>query len=166
MKTTLLVLPLMALAACATSSDGAGDKPKTYQARKMLRTSDCIFSTSINGFKALDDRYVILYGPGRNNAYLAELTPGCFAIRNTTALGTVDGDNNGQICGYGRDSLAYREFGRTEGCRIMSLEKLTELRYYEVTGEGPATPKDSDRKKKDKDKDEDEEKPKEDDDGE
>lgn len=162
MKTMLLVLPLAALAACATTSnDAQGDKAKTYQARKMLRTSDCMFQSTINGFDALDDRYVILYGPGRNNSYLAELTPGCFQIKNTSALGAVDGDNNGQICGYGRDSLAYREFGRTEACRIMSLEKLTELRLYEVTGRGPPTPRGKDKKK-----DKDEEKPQEDDDGE
>ena len=163
MKTMLLVLPLLALAACATTSkDGSQEGAKnSYQGRKMLRTSDCMFQSTINGFNALDDRYVILYGPGRTNAYLAELTPGCFQIGNTTALGAVDGDNNGQICGYGRDSLAYREFGRTEACRIMSLEKLSELRLYEVTGQGPPTPKDSERKKKKED-----EKPPADDDGE
>jgi hypothetical protein len=162
MKTMLLALPLAALAACATTSnDAQGDPPKSYPSRKMLRTSDCMFQSTINGFDALDDRYVILYGLGRNNAYLAELTPGCFQIRNTSALGAVDGDNNGQICGYGRDSLAYREFGRTEACRIMSLEKLSELRLYEVTGRGPPTPRDKDKKK-----DKDEEKLPEDDDGE
>ena len=163
MKTTLLVMPLIALAACATTSkEPAQDgKANAYQARKMLRTSDCMFQSTINGFNALDDRYVILYGPGRNQAYLAELTPGCFDIRNTTTLGAVDGDNNGQICGYGRDALAYRDFGRTESCRIMSLEKLSELRLYEVTGQGPPTPKDKDRKKE-----KEEEKPPADDDGE
>ena len=116
MKTTLLVLPLMALAACATTSnDSAGRQEEVLrQSRKMLRTSDCMFQSTINGFNALDDRYVILYGIGRNQAYLAELAPGCFQIRATIALGAVDGDNNGQICGYGRDSLAYRDFGRTE----------------------------------------------------
>ena len=165
MKATLLVLPLMALAACATTSnDSAQDgKVKANQSRKMLRTNDCMFSSTINGFDALDDRYVLLYGMGRKQAYLAELAPGCFQITSTIALGAVDGDNNGQICGYGRDSLAYREFGRAESCRIMSLEKLSDLRLYEVTGQGPPMPKDTERKKK---KDEDEKKPPEDDDGE
>ena len=163
MKTTLLVLPLMALAACATTPGDAEQdgKENAYQARKMLRTSDFMFQSTINGFNALDDRYVILYGPGRNQAYLAELTPGCFDIRNTNALGAVDGDNNGQICGYGRDALAYSGFGRAESCRIMSLEKLSDLRLYEVTGQGPPTPKEKDRKK-----DKEDEKPPADDDGE
>ena len=163
MKATFLVLPLMALMACATTSkDPAQDgKEQAFQSRKMQRTNDCMFQSTINGFNALDDRYVILYGMGRNQAYLAELTPGCFQIKNTTALGAVDGDNNGQICGFGRDSLAYREFGRTEECRIMSLERLSELRLYEVTGQGQPTPKDKDPKKK-----KEEEKPPEDDDGE
>lgn len=163
MKTTLMALPLMALVACATTSDDTsqGDKETAYQARKMQRTNDCMFQSTINGFNALDDRYVILYGAGRNQAYLAELTPGCFDIKNTTALGAVDGDGNGQICGFGRDSLAYREFGHTEQCRIMSLERLSELRLYEVTGKGPPTPKDKDRKKE-----KEEEKPQEEDDGE
>ncbi len=164
MKTAILALPLIALAACATTSKDSppGENENAYQTRKMQRTTDCIFQSTINGFNALDNRYVILYGAGRNNAYLAELAPGCFDKKNTTTLGAVDGDSNGQICGFGRDSLAYREFGRTESCRILSLERLSELRLYEVTGQGPPTPKDKDRKK---DKEE-EKKPQEDDDGE
>lgn len=163
MKTTLPVLPLLALAACATTPDDASQdgQESAPQARKMQRTNDCMFQSTINGFNALDDRYLILYGLGQNQAYLAELAPGCFEIKNTNALGAVDGDNNGQICGYGRDSLAYREFGRTEECRIISLERLTDLRLYEVTGRGPPTPKDKDRKKE-----EEEEKPPEEDDSE
>jgi|SRR5688572_17664082 len=155
MKATFLVLPLIALAACATTSnDSAPDgRQQGRQSIKMQRTTDCMFQSTINGFDALDDRYVLLYGSGRKQAYLAELTPGCFQIKSQIALGAVDGDNNGQICGYGRDSLAYRDFGRTEQCRIMSLERLSDLRLYEVTGKGPSMPKDKDGdKKQDEDK--------------
>jgi len=166
MKTALLALPLMALAACATSSkDSSGEGGNQFESRTMKRTSDCMFQSTINGFDALDQRYVILYGMGRNNAYLAELTPGCFDIKSANTLGAVDGDGNGQICGYGRDSLAYREFGRTEQCRIMSLERLSELRYYEVTGKGPPTPKGKDKDDDEDRKKDEEEKPKEDDSG-
>jgi hypothetical protein len=162
MKAPFLVLPLIALAACATTKDSAQDgKEQANQSRKMQRTNDCMFQSTINGFNALDDRYVILYGMGRKQAYLAELAPGCFQITSKIALGAVDGDNNGQICGFGRDSLSYREFGRTEECRITSLERLSELRLYEVTGQGPPTPKDKDPAKK-----KEEDKPPEDDDGE
>ena len=159
MKTLLLALPLAAIAACATSSNQAQDDAAFDRALRMERTRDCMFQSTINNFNALDDRHVILYGAGRGNAYLAELTPGCFQIRSSATLGAVDGDNNGQICSYGRDSLAYRGLGRTETCRIIALEKLSENRLYQLTGELPRTPEDRDRKK-------DEEKAKEDDDGE
>jgi hypothetical protein len=154
MKTSLLAMPLALIAACATTptdpASGTGDSRN--QNRKMLRTSDCVFQSSITGFKALDNRYVVLYGGGRRSAYLAEISGGCFDVKNQSTLAAVDGDGNGQVCGFGRDSLAYREFGRIEQCRILSLEQLSELRRYEVLGESPPTRKDKDDEEEEVDK--------------
>jgi Family of unknown function (DUF6491) len=150
MKTTLLAMPLAMLAACATTpSDpaGAGNENRGgLQERRMVRTNDCIFHSTINGFNVLDDRYIVLYGMGRRKAYLAEITGGCFDVRNQSTLAAVDGDSNGQICGYGRDSIAYRSLSRIEQCRILALEELSEHRRYELLGEVPPMPKDEDSK--------------------
>jgi len=151
MKALLAAMTFLALAACATTApdpaSGANRKPE--QNRKMVRTTDCVFQSSISGFNALDNRYVVLYSGGSRTAYLVEVFGGCFDVKNQSTLAAVDGDGNGRICGFGRDSLAYREFGRLEQCRILSMEKLSDLRRYEVLGESPPTR--GDRKAEDKD---------------
>lgn len=144
MKALLAALTFLALAACTTTARDpeSGAKRAPDQNRKMVRTTDCVFENSISSFNALDNRYVVLYGGGGRTAYLVEVAGGCFDVKNRPALATVDGDDNGQICGFGRDSIAYREFGRLEQCRILSIEKLSDLRRYEVLGESPPTRRD------------------------
>ncbi len=126
MRLPLLTVPLALLSACAAT-------PPPEEGPRTARTDACVFQSSIGGFKALDDSHVILYDDvGNKNAYLASVTPGCFDLLHQDNLAAVDGDGNGQICGYGRDSIAYRQFGRMEDCRVMTLEKLTDERLAAV----------------------------------
>lgn len=138
-----LIAPACLLAAACVSSGpesqlGKGDKaPKRIE---MTRTSDCVFQRSINDFQALDDNYVVLYAMGRRKAYLTQVAGGCFDVKGQSTLAAVDGDRNGQICGYGRDSLAYRRLGRVENCRILAMQELTDERRLEL-GIGAHKPK-------------------------
>lgn len=122
----LLALSIALLSACASTSPQKADAPRAG------RKDECLRESAITGFDVLDDRYILLYGFGKQDPYLAEITPGCFDLKSTTSLAAVDGDGNGQICGYGRDNIVYRDLGRTESCRIMTLEKATEKRLAEV----------------------------------
>jgi len=143
MKTATLVLPLLCLAACTSSgpqSQLGRERPRHIE---MSRTSDCVFHSTVSGFEPIDDRYVVLFGMGRRKAYLAEIAPGCFDVSHQSTLAAVDGDGNGQICGFGRDSLAYRRLGTVENCRIMALEDLSEERRIKLGVGAPAKkPKD------------------------
>ena len=152
MKALLTAVPLLLLAACAaTPSDpGAAGQERPDQNRRMERTTDCLFQSSITGFNALDNRYIVLYGGSRRSAYLVEVAGGCFDVNNQPTLAAVDGDGNGQICGFGRDSIAFRQFGRLEQCRILSMEQLSDLRRYEVLGESPPTPPDKEDEEEDR----------------
>lgn len=132
MKTAILCLPLLALAACVSSGPQSQLGKKEPRRIEMSRTSDCVYQSTISGFEALDDRYVVLFGMGNRKAYLAELTGGCFDVKSQSALAAVDGDGNGQICGFGRDSIAYRNLGMVEDCRIMGLEQLSDERRIEL----------------------------------
>lgn len=126
MRLPLLAIPIALLSACAAT-------PPQQEAPRSFRTDVCVFQSSITGFKPLDDRHVVLYdGVGNKNAYLAEITPGCFDLSHQSTLAAIDGDGNGQICGYGRDNIAYRQFGRLESCRVMTLERLTDERLAAV----------------------------------
>jgi hypothetical protein len=123
----------LGLAACASSGPesqlGRQDqKPKRIE---MTRTNDCVFQRSIDGFDALDDNYVVLYA-GRRQAYLANITGSCLNVKGQSQLAAVDGDRNGQICGFGRDSIAYRGLGKVENCRIIGLQELSDEQRIEL----------------------------------
>jgi Family of unknown function (DUF6491) len=143
MKTPLIAASaVLGLAACVSSGpDSRLGKPDRPTPRiQMSRTSDCVFQRTIDDFEVIDNHYVVLYGGGRRKAYLAEIAGGCFDVKSRSALAAVDGDRNGQICGFGRDSIAYRNLGTVENCRILGLEELSEERRLEL-GLGVPRPK-------------------------
>ncbi len=136
MKTVLLAIPLLALAACATSDSlvKTSHKPQKKPEYRLTRTSDCISRSFISGFQVLDDRHVLLFGSGGRKAYLVEISPSCFDMAYQHTLATVDEDNNGRICGFGRDSIAYDRMGRVESCRVLGVEELDDERRFQVLG--------------------------------
>jgi hypothetical protein len=134
MNTYPFVVPLLLLAACAGTPSDVQTRQKPKETVKLTRMSDCVSNSLISGFQALDNRHVILFGSGRRKAYLVEIAPACFDVAHQNTLATVDGDNNGQICGFGRDSIVYEQFGQLEHCRVMGMEELTEERLFEVVG--------------------------------
>jgi hypothetical protein len=148
-RTAILAAPFLLLAGCASSGPESqlGKQAEAANRIEMSRTSDCVFRSTINDFTTLDDRHIVLFSIGRHKAYLAELTGGCFDVRYQSSLAIVDGDNNGQICGYGRDSFAYRRMGIVEDCRIMGLEQLSDERRLEL-GVGKPAPKPKKEKEK------------------
>ena len=108
----------------------------------MTRTSDCVYQSTIDGFNALDDTHVVLYSMGQRKAYLAELEGACFDVKSQSTLAAIDGDQNGQICGFGRDAIAYRRMGMVENCRILGMQQLSDERRIELgVGAPPPKPK-------------------------
>jgi hypothetical protein len=150
MKSALLPLAALLLAGCVStgpqSQIGTEQKARQKQQYKLTRTSDCVFQSTVSDFSALDDTHVVLYSGGRRKAYLAELEGGCFDIQSQSALAAIDGDGNGQICGIGRDAMAYQRMGRLEQCRILGLEALSDARR-EALGLGAPTPKKAEKPK-------------------
>ncbi len=129
------------LAACASQAPdsmlGMEQKAKQNQQVRLTRTSDCMFQSTIEDFTALDDSHLVLFNSGRRKAYLVQLEGGCFDLRSQAAVAPVDGDGNGQICGFGRDSIAYRRMNMLEQCRILGIESLSDARR-EALGIGAA----------------------------
>jgi hypothetical protein len=152
-RIAILVAPLLFAACVSQGPDsrlGTQDKERKAQDIKMSRTSDCVFQSTISGFEVLDDRYVVLFANGSRKAYLANLSGGCLDVRNQSALAPVDGDGNGQICGFGRDSIAYRRMGMVEDCRILGLEQLSDERRLALGVGVPPKPKKKEEKQEDK----------------
>lgn len=136
-----MTLSLALLAAAAPPLAQAQARP----IGKVARSNDCIFQSSISSFRVLDDRHLVLYGFGQREIYLAELAPACFDVESQSSLGTVDGDMNGQICGYGRDGISFRRFARREECRITALERLSKSRADQLLGADQSAGKDKNK---------------------
>jgi hypothetical protein len=131
------------LAGCVSSGPESqlGKQDEEPRHIEMSRTSDCVFQSTISDFQALDDRYLVLFSQGGRKAYLAEIAGGCFDMDSQFSLAAVDGDRNGQICGFGRDSIAYRRLGMVEDCRILGMEQLSDERRLELGVGTPPKPK-------------------------
>jgi Family of unknown function (DUF6491) len=138
-----LAAPLALAAACASHGPQSqlGTQEKASREIHLIRTNDCVFETTINDFDIPDDHHVVLFTSGRRRAYLAELSGGCFDLSARMTLATVDRDKNGQICGYGADSIAYQRGGTREDCRITGLEKLSDERREVLGVSRPPPPK-------------------------
>lgn len=132
------------LAAPAIAAGLAADAQTRPPVGRVARTGDCVFESAIRSFRVLDDRHVVLIGYSQREVYLAELAPTCFDVGSQSTLRTVDGDLNGQICGYGRDAVRFQQFARHEECRITALERLSKARAADLLGE-PEQPAPRDR---------------------
>ncbi len=135
MKTVLPLVSLLLLAGCASSDSMVQTRKRQEPERYSLnRTSDCISQSLVTGFQGLDARHLLLYGSGGRKVYLVEIAPACFDLKYQNTLAAIDGDNNGQICGYGRDSVVYEQLGRVESCRVLGMEELNDARRAELLG--------------------------------
>ena len=150
MKAAILPMTALVLAACVSSGPESqlGKEDKSKQRIQMTRTSDCVYQSTIDGFNALDDTHVVLFSMGQRKAYLTELEGACFDVRSQSSLAPIDGDQNGQICGYGRDAIAYHRMGMVENCRILAMQQLSDERRIELgVGAPPPKPKKADKAK-------------------
>ena len=144
MKASIASMTALVLAACVSSGPESqlGKQDKAKQRIEMTRTSDCVYQSTIDGFNALDDTHVVLFSMGQRKAYLTELEGACFDVRSQSSLAAIDSDQNGQICGYGRDAIAYHRMGMVENCRILAMQQLSDERRIELgVGAPPPKPK-------------------------
>ena len=85
------------LAACA-GTDGSAS------GNRAALNSDCILNRRVRDYDVLDDRNLILYGPGQS-AYHVEMATRSINIRNEIAIGLLDDDEDNRICPFGRDAI-------------------------------------------------------------
>jgi hypothetical protein len=103
MKTLHAWLPAsVAIAMTASLPVFAADASAAKPAKSD--TNACIFSNTIRDWQQLDSSTLVVWGIGRNDAYLVKLSmplPNIGPIK----LGFIDRDHNGMLCGYGMDQV-------------------------------------------------------------
>ena len=81
----------------------------------------CFNVRDVRNFDAISDRYV--YVEGRRDAhYLLTMWTGCFGLRG--ALGIAISNDFNRVCSNSSATIAYREFGGLETCRIREVESV------------------------------------------
>lgn len=97
----VVAVAALALGACATPTAGTSagnDEP--VKSTPLRSAEDCVFSSVVDDYSPISDEQLIVYGPGRRQAYLTTLVFPSSGLRFGIRLGFLDSDNNGRICSF------------------------------------------------------------------
>ena len=81
----------------------------------------CFYIHSVDSYRVVDSRHVLVYAPSRNKPWLLEFSNTCPLLRNGDAI-MLEG-SNGQVCGNAGDALKTRN----QNCGI--------VKTFSVSGE-------------------------------
>lgn len=118
MKQLVIVLILGILSACA-SPDG---RQRTAGDEVEYRGSDCILIRTVRDYSLLDDRNLLIWGPGKRAYYVTLFRP-AFELRSSIRIGFSSRDD--QLCPYGGDAIVVGTFNREE-IGIQAISRVSE----------------------------------------
>ena len=107
-KALFAMLLCFAFAGCVrgTRHDAAaGDDP--IDALAPARAARCFRVSTIDNWRVIDDRQLVVYGPGRGEAWHLQLFAPCQGLRFTETLG-FRASGTDRICGDPGDSVLWR----------------------------------------------------------
>lgn len=119
----LVLVCTLTIAGCASTGAGTGTGSQAGLDDDGRRASECILSRTIRDFSALDERNLILDGPG-SRAYHVVLATPSFSLESEFTIGLIDRDGDGRICPYGRDRVLI-DGPLTEQVTIRSIEQIS-----------------------------------------
>lgn len=89
----------------------------------------CVFISTIGQYRVLDDHNLVIWGPGRRDAYWVQLTMPLFGLNSSFQIATIDHDHDGRLCGFGMDRIGVRDFNRPESSTISSMTRLDDAGF-------------------------------------
>lgn len=110
----------------------------------------CVFINTVGNYQSLDKDKLVIWAPGRRDAYLVELSMPLFGMKGSWQMAMIDHDRDGRLCGFSSDRIGIRDFGYPESASIKSMTRLDDAaiaaleKQYDVS---------LTRKKKDESKD-------------
>jgi hypothetical protein len=114
----LLASCLVVAAACASPAQKPGDKPPP------LKGSDCVFFSALYDWQELDQNNLVIWAPGRRDAYHIYLTVPLYDLKFSAALAFIDKDHDGQLCGFSRDEIAITDRSFPQRSSITAMKRL------------------------------------------
>ena len=99
-KAVLLSITIIPMFTTACATQKSATKPE------FLRGSDCVFFRTLYDWQALDDSNLVIWAPGRRDAYQVQLSAPLFGINSEWRVAFVDADHDGRLCGFSTDKIA------------------------------------------------------------
>jgi hypothetical protein len=126
-RRSLIALSVMALTCLLAPAHAAVDEVKKDEAAAAPKKNreSCVFSRSVRDWRALDDTNLVVWAPNDQQAYHVKLALPLFSARFDWKLAFIDGDQDGRICSYGRDSIG--ESDRSPTGQRSSITSITRL---------------------------------------
>jgi hypothetical protein len=115
-------LALAFLSTPASAAEGAAKKDDNR----------CIFAGTIDNWRGLDSRNLVIWAPNSKVAYHVTLGFALTDLKSTETLAVVDGNGDGRLCGFGMDQLVvtsgpYPEKATITGMTLLDDAGLAEL---------------------------------------
>jgi hypothetical protein len=117
-------LVAVALVPACGSQESGTRTPRPSVKPGEFGTAGCFFRRQAQDFQVLDDRNLIVYAPGKSNAYHVQISPPAPELRFTNALAFES--RNTQICGYAGDDLLLADGPASRQYSITGVWRLDE----------------------------------------
>ena len=120
------VLPVLLLSIWMTTAKGE-DSGASISTSSASASRACLFATQPSSWRVLDSQHLVLWGSSQQEIFLISLFFPISDLRSNEVIAFVDSDNNGRLCGDGRDKLV-APYSKTDSSPnvIQSMKKLTE----------------------------------------
>ena len=111
-----------------------GSSPASAAETPAAKKDDnsCIFAGTINDWRGLDSRNLVIWAPNSHVAYHVTLGFALTDLRSTETLGVVDGNGDGRLCGFGMDQLVVTSGPYPEKSTITGMTKLDDAALAEL----------------------------------
>lgn len=116
-----LLLVMGAAFVSSVSASAETDKPV-----QKADDNSCIFSRTVNNWRALDSRNLVIWAPNRKDAYHVTLGFPLNDLKGVEDIAVIDRDGDGRLCGYGRDEIATKGGPLPEHSTVTGMTRLDE----------------------------------------
>ena len=114
---------VLVLLACTSCSNPGAQPPSAATAEAPLagaRALRCFRVGEIDSWRVIDDRQLVVYGPGRKQAWYLKLFMACDGLRTTDVLGLRSAGAD-LVCGEPGDDVVWRD----RRCPISEVRALS-----------------------------------------
>jgi hypothetical protein len=117
-----LIFGAVAASLFSTAASAVADEAEKKS--PPLRGNDCVFFRSVYDWKELDANNLVIWAPGRRDAYHVYLMIPLYDLKFSVQLAFVDKDRDGQLCGFSSDQIAVVDRNFPQQSSITAMKKL------------------------------------------